>query len=214
MGGTQSFDSYGTIFRISTNGLFQKLDSFHGGDGSLPGGGLIEVGRGNFYGTSQGGSFSDGNVFHFAVIKPKLIITKPNTNFRSADALLTVFGKTKSDSPVTNVFYKVNDSAWMAATTTNAWTNWMASNALSPGKNLFHACAINALGDASVTNKLTLNYARPHLDSKQLPVRHIPFGKEDFYLINGDASIIILPRRLVHEPPGRTRLRVEPSRQS
>jgi uncharacterized repeat protein (TIGR03803 family) len=161
LGGTQSVDFFGTIFRVGTNGAFQKLDSFHGGDGSIPSGGLIEVGGGNFYGTSQGGGSSPGNVFHFAVIRPKLIVTSPNTHTRSAVADLSVSGKAKADISITNVFYKVNEGAWLAATTTNSWTNWTAPVSLAPGKNLFRAYAIDSLGDVSATNKFTLFYSSP-----------------------------------------------------
>jgi uncharacterized repeat protein (TIGR03803 family) len=161
LGGTESPNYFGTIFRVGTNGAFQKLDSFHGGDGSLPSGGLIEVERGKFYGTSQGGGSSPGNVFHFAVTRPKLVITSPKTHTRSAVADLIVSGKAKGDISITNLFYKVNEGAWLAATTTNSWTNWTASTVLAPGRNLFRAYAIDSLGDASLTNKLALFYLSP-----------------------------------------------------
>jgi uncharacterized repeat protein (TIGR03803 family) len=160
LGGIANSSSYGTIFRISANGLYQKLTSLHGGDGSFPGGGLVEVGRGRFYGTTQGGYYSQGNIIFFPVNRPKLIISSPKTNTKSTNALISVLGRARGAPVVTNVFCKVNDTAWTEATTTNSWTNWTASIVLSPGKNLFSAYAVNALGDASWTNKLTL-FASP-----------------------------------------------------
>jgi uncharacterized repeat protein (TIGR03803 family) len=160
LGGTANGSGYGTIFRISANGIYQKLTSFHGGDGSFPVGGLVEVGSGRFYGTTEGGYYSPGNIIFFPVNRPKLIITSPKTNANSTNPLITVLGKARGASAVTNIFCQLNDTAWTEATTTNSWTNWTASIVLSPGKNLFRAYAVNALGDTSWTNKLTL-FATP-----------------------------------------------------
>jgi uncharacterized repeat protein (TIGR03803 family) len=118
LGGTADSSSCGTIYRITTNGLYQKLTSFHGGDGSFPGGGLVEVGRGNFYGTTQGGYYSPGNIIFFPVNSPTQIITSPKTNTKTTKPLITVLGKARGASAVTKVFCKVNDTAWTEATTT------------------------------------------------------------------------------------------------
>jgi len=58
----------GTVFRISTNGVFQSLYSFTGGnDGANPSAPLIEGGNGNLYGTTYyGGSNSSGTVFRIS----------------------------------------------------------------------------------------------------------------------------------------------------
>ncbi len=56
---------YGTVFQISTNGLFNSLYSFtNGPDGSEPYAGLAQDGAGVFYGTTfAGGSNGYGGVF-------------------------------------------------------------------------------------------------------------------------------------------------------
>ena len=67
MGGT---DDQGTIFRISTAGVFESLASFTGAAGGVPGkmpiAGLVKAGNGAFYGTtSQGGAGGFGSVFKY-----------------------------------------------------------------------------------------------------------------------------------------------------
>jgi uncharacterized repeat protein (TIGR03803 family) len=63
-GGT---NGYGTIFRITANGVPTPLYSFTGGnDGANPYSGLVQAGDGNLYGTTEyGGTNDDGVVFRF-----------------------------------------------------------------------------------------------------------------------------------------------------
>jgi len=58
----------GTIFQLTTNGVFSKFYSFTGGnDGYGPNGNLIKAADGNLYGTaSGGGAYGHGTVFRFA----------------------------------------------------------------------------------------------------------------------------------------------------
>jgi len=58
-------NSYGTVFRISTNGVLTSLYWFSGGhDGAQPQAGLVQGGDGNFYGTTHfGGTNGYGTVF-------------------------------------------------------------------------------------------------------------------------------------------------------
>jgi uncharacterized repeat protein (TIGR03803 family) len=61
-GGT---NSSGTVFKITTNGIFTPLYSFLGGsDGGFPYAGVIQATDGNLYGTTAGdGQFGNGTVF-------------------------------------------------------------------------------------------------------------------------------------------------------
>jgi uncharacterized repeat protein (TIGR03803 family) len=56
---------YGTVFRVTTNGLFATLYSFTGTtDGGTPLAGLLPGVDGNFYGTTAyGGAYDEGTVF-------------------------------------------------------------------------------------------------------------------------------------------------------
>ena len=64
--GSGSFGrSTGTVFRISSSGIFTNLYSFTGGsDGGSPQAGLVQGSDGNFYGTTFGGGvYGSGSVF-------------------------------------------------------------------------------------------------------------------------------------------------------
>jgi len=66
LGGTGNCGNYGcgTIFRLSTSGVFKLLHNFSFSDGSGPNGGLIQGADGNFYGTTEGGGANGwGTVF-------------------------------------------------------------------------------------------------------------------------------------------------------
>jgi uncharacterized repeat protein (TIGR03803 family) len=56
-GGTNSF---GTVFRISTNGVLTTLYSFSGDDGANPDAGLVQGSDGYFYGTTEDGGPNGG----------------------------------------------------------------------------------------------------------------------------------------------------------
>jgi uncharacterized repeat protein (TIGR03803 family) len=54
----------GTVFKITSGGVFTLLHSFSGSDGEFPVGGLVQGENGDFYGTTmEGGAFSIGTVF-------------------------------------------------------------------------------------------------------------------------------------------------------
>src|SRR6266446_7485596 len=57
----------GTVFRVTTNGVFNLLATFNGTNGASPFGGVTLGPDGNFYGTTEsGGSNGDGTVFKVA----------------------------------------------------------------------------------------------------------------------------------------------------
>jgi uncharacterized repeat protein (TIGR03803 family) len=59
----------GTVFQISTNGVFTSLYLFQVYDGEYPRAGLVQGGDGRFYGTtSQGGGSGYGTVFRMTIV--------------------------------------------------------------------------------------------------------------------------------------------------
>lgn len=153
---------FGTVFRISPAGDFQKLANFHGGDGSYPVGAMIEGKPGTFYGTAKetdrdpSGYSSAGTIFSFSAARPEIVIDRPSAA-AIAGVQSVIFGKTKSDTPVTNVFYSLNGGSWLEATSTNGWSTWQGAAALQQGiRNTIKAYAVSAFGDRSRTN--TLNF--------------------------------------------------------
>ena len=59
---------------------------------------------------------------------------------------------------MSTVYYSLNGSAWAAATTANAWTNWTANLTLTPGTNTIQAYAVDTTGNFSTTNTVRFFY--------------------------------------------------------
>jgi uncharacterized repeat protein (TIGR03803 family) len=67
-GGTNS-PGYGTIFKLTTNGIITTLVSFNSTNGATPTAGLMQSNDGNFYGTtSSGGANGFGTIFRFSIV--------------------------------------------------------------------------------------------------------------------------------------------------
>jgi uncharacterized repeat protein (TIGR03803 family) len=83
--GGSAYDK-GTIFKISTNGIFETLVIMNGTNGGYPTGPLLEASPGMLYGTSaSGGSFDKGTVFQMCT----------NSNFNT----LVSFNETNGSWP-------------------------------------------------------------------------------------------------------------------
>ncbi len=73
----------GTIFRLTTNGVLTQLIAFNIENGAQPGGGLLQSGDGNFYGTTVGYNSSPGSggeVFRLSPAVPPVIEMVARTN--------------------------------------------------------------------------------------------------------------------------------------
>jgi len=72
----QDSEFNGTLFSLTTSGELTTLFRFHGGDGSGPGGPLLEASDGRFYGvTGEGGAQGSGTVFRFDPAKAEKGVT-------------------------------------------------------------------------------------------------------------------------------------------
>lgn len=66
-GANTCFEGCGTVFKVTSSGVFKTLHTFGGADGSLPGAGLIQATDANFYGTTTGGGNDNaGTVFRIS----------------------------------------------------------------------------------------------------------------------------------------------------
>jgi uncharacterized repeat protein (TIGR03803 family) len=60
----RGFQFYGTIFKVTTNGVLNTVYTLNFTDGAYPYAGLVQAGDGNFYGTTHdGGTSGNGTVF-------------------------------------------------------------------------------------------------------------------------------------------------------
>ncbi len=99
----------GTVFKITSNGVFTLLFSFNGGNGSDPEGGLVQAPDGNFYGTTLGGGINDNgtifritpagvftNLFKFVLGGPD--DTAPSASLTRASDTNFLYGTTQGNS--------------------------------------------------------------------------------------------------------------------
>jgi hypothetical protein len=93
--------------------------------------------------------------------RPTLAITAPTIGQRLTNALMTVQGRASDNAQVADVFYQLNADGWNLASSTNGWTNWMATVTLKPGTNVIQAYAVDVAGSASSTNTVTIVLLSP-----------------------------------------------------
>jgi uncharacterized repeat protein (TIGR03803 family) len=96
---------------------------------------------------------ASSNVF-LTIPLPGIAITSPKPKFVTNNASLSVTGTATvvNGDTVTNVLYTFNNGPWTSATQlpgTANWSNWTATVTLTPGSNIFMACALDALGNSS-----------------------------------------------------------------
>jgi len=93
-------------------------------------------------------------------VPPTLAITNPAiTSTFSNSPSITVRGTASDNAQVTQVFYELTNSVspgvWTAA---NGTTSWSAGVTLAPGVNIFRAYSVDATGNRSTTNSVTITY--------------------------------------------------------
>jgi Divergent InlB B-repeat domain/Bacterial Ig domain len=102
------------------------------------------------------------------VTRPTLSLVAPASNLRVSNTMFAVTGKAGDNVAVEAVYFSLNGSSWMAATTGNIWTNWTALVMLKPGTNTVWACAVDTSGNISPTNHNTVNFVVPPAASATL----------------------------------------------
>lgn len=94
------------------------------------------------------------------IARPVNAILGPKKNQNVTNAVAVAFGKAKDNAGVTAVWYQVNGGAWLPANLPDG-TNWttpdLSSNLLS-GPNTLAAFAVDAAGNASLTNTIAFKH--------------------------------------------------------
>jgi len=90
-----------------------------------------------------------------ALPRPELAFAAPTNGQVMTNALAAVAGTAGDNQGVAGVWYQLNNGAWTAPVTTNAWANWTTTLELAAGTNTVLAYALNAGGITSLTNRLS-----------------------------------------------------------
>jgi hypothetical protein len=86
---------------------------------------------------------------------PTISITNPAAGAHTSNTLFIVSGKAADNVAVSNVFYSLNNGAWLPASTASGWTNWFASPTIFSGSNNLRAVAVDTTGNHSLTNSVS-----------------------------------------------------------
>jgi len=89
------------------------------------------------------------------VKRPALVITYPRAGNKITNSVITATGRASDNSAVISVYYNLNNNGWMLASGTTNWTAPDLTCAL--GKNTIQACAVDAHGNVSLTNRINFN---------------------------------------------------------
>lgn len=88
-----------------------------------------------------------------------LVITSPvqNAQLPSGNAIATT-GTTSGNGnvAVAGVYYQLNNSGWVAATSANNWASWSGQVTLPAGSSMLYAYALDSSGAVSLTNSVTV----------------------------------------------------------
>lgn len=89
---------------------------------------------------------------------PTLTVSSPVAGQFWSNGLFTASGTAHDNVAVANVLYSLNNSDWIAATSTNNWTSWTAQLNLTPGTNTFAVFAVDAQGNLSLSSTQKIVY--------------------------------------------------------
>ena len=93
------------------------------------------------------------------ITRPVNVITVPKVNQKWSNAVFTANGKATDNVGVSNVWYQLDGTGWSLASLAVNRTDWSTVNlALLSGSNQIQAFAVDAVGNASLTNKVNFTY--------------------------------------------------------
>ena len=96
------------------------------------------------------------------VQRPLLAITSPAARHTVSNALLNATCRATDNTGVVAVYYQLNGGDWESDATSAEGTNWILSGlALTPGTNSLRAFAVDAAGNASLTNTIDFSEVVP-----------------------------------------------------
>jgi uncharacterized repeat protein (TIGR03803 family) len=155
---------YGTVFQVTTNGIFTPLYDFTGvNDGAYPYAGMALGTDGNFYGTTSGGRNGGiGGIYRFVPFtdtnQPTISITTPTANQTLSNFVFSVTGAASDNVAVSKVWVQLNSGGWNPVTSFTSG-NWTEQVTLTmPGTNTVRAYAVDTSGNDSTTNQVSFIY--------------------------------------------------------
>jgi hypothetical protein len=92
------------------------------------------------------------------IAPPSLTVTTPTGTAKTTNAELTIAGRASDNVAVANVFYSINNGAYIAAQTSNNGSNWSATVNLAPGTNSIEVYAVDTSGLKSAVKTLVVVY--------------------------------------------------------
>ena len=92
------------------------------------------------------------------VTLPTITIKGAYTNSDGIGNDYVIWGNAADNLAVSNVFYSLNNGAWMAASSTNNWKKWTANVSLVPGANTFSAYSMDGTSNKSATATMAIDY--------------------------------------------------------
>ena len=93
------------------------------------------------------------------IVRPTLTITSPTNGQLWSNDTFTVTGTAAGSAGISNVLFSLNKSAtWTNTVIGDDGTNWSQEITLTPGTNIFSACAVDNNNIHSLTNTVKLVY--------------------------------------------------------
>ena len=94
------------------------------------------------------------------ITPPTLSVLTPVASqvIQTNTGMVTVTGKAADNAAVANVLVSLDGGLWTNATTAGGWTNWSAVLPVTGGAHTLYACAVDAAGNRSATNRTAFTY--------------------------------------------------------